>query len=180
MLPECCLHAATLLLGTLLSDCLCLVDGETAALNLHLLTRHERNLIKGLLASLRILQCSLPQREPSELYSHLNHSTLFSIFFTMMFYNTLFSFVAAIALASGVTAAVMPRGGGGGGEGGPQGGQTCITGSLSCCTSVSPFSSLSENEFGGLLNILDPNVNADVPIGLNCALSGVAGWYCSP
>jgi hypothetical protein len=50
----------------------CFVDGEPAGFHPHFLTRHGRNLIKGLLASLRIPQCSLPQREPSELYSHLN------------------------------------------------------------------------------------------------------------
>ena len=38
----------------------------------------------------------------------------------MLFFNTLFSFLAAIALASGVLASVTPvrRGGGGGGGGG--------------------------------------------------------------
>jgi hypothetical protein len=88
-----------------------------------------------------------------------------------MFYNNLVSFVAAIALASSVTAAVTPR----------NTGQSCQTGSLSCCASIAPFSSLSLNEFGGLLNLLDPNVNGDVPIGLNCALAGgVGGWYCTP
>ena len=86
-----------------------------------------------------------------------------------MFSNTLVSFVAAVALVGSVTAAVTPR----------NQGQTCSTGSLSCCASIAPFSSVS-GEFGGLLSALDPTLNADVPIGLNCILDGVAGWYRTP
>ena len=92
-----------------------------------------------------------------------------------MFSNTLVSFVAAVALVGSVTAAVTPRWG----QPQPQPGQSCSTGSLSCCASIAPFSSVSE-QFGGLLSGLDPTVNADVPIGLDCILDGVAGWYCTP
>jgi hypothetical protein len=95
----------------------------------------------------------------------------------MMFSNTLVSFIAAIALASSVTASVAPvrRGGGGGGK--PT--QSCSTGSLHCCDSASNFEDQPTDIQSGLLNAVSPNVLANVPIGVNCVVSGVAGWYCT-
>jgi hypothetical protein len=92
----------------------------------------------------------------------------------MMLSNTLVSFVAAITLASSVTAAVTPR------WGSPppsQSGQSCSTGSLYCCDSSSNFEDQPTLINSGLLNAFSPDVLANVPIGLNCLASGVAGWY---
>jgi hypothetical protein len=98
----------------------------------------------------------------------------------MMFSNTLVSFIAAIALASSVTASVAPVRRGGGNDGnGSKPTQSCSTGSLHCCDSASNFEDQPTVVQGGLLNALSPNVLANVPIGVNCVASGVAGWYCT-
>ena len=91
----------------------------------------------------------------------------------MLFFSYLFSFIAAIAFSTGVTAAVTPRWS----NPPPSSGQTCSTGSLQCCASISPFSSVDSTVQGGLLGILDPVTNANVPIGLNCLAPGLLGWY---
>ena len=145
-----------------------MVDGEPTGLRPHFPTRHGRKLIKGHLASLKSLQRSLTQREPS---------VLPLILFTMLFSNTLVSFVAAIALASSVTASVTPVRRGGGDDGKPS--QSCSTGSLTCCSSSSSFAALPELIQSGLASVLDPNVLANAPIGLNCDATGLLGWYCA-
>jgi hypothetical protein len=97
----------------------------------------------------------------------------------MLFSNTLVSFIAAIAMASSVTASVTPvrRGGGDDGNGKPT--QSCTTGSLHCCDSASNFEDQPTLIQEGLLSALSPGVLANTPIGLNCLASGVAGWYCT-
>ena len=97
----------------------------------------------------------------------------------MLFFNTLFSFLAAIALASGVMASVTPVRRGGDGDGG-QPSQSCSTGSLTCCDTSSDFEDFPEFFQSGLLSALDPDVDADAPIGVNCAAAGLLGWYCTP
>ena len=96
----------------------------------------------------------------------------------MLFSNTFVSFIAAITLAGSVTAAATPR------WSTPppasQPGQSCSTGSLTCCDSSSSFLDLPTIYQTGLLSALDPNVLADIPIGLNCDATGILGWYCIP
>ena len=92
----------------------------------------------------------------------------------MLFHKPLVSFVAAIALASSVTASATPVR-----RNGPPAGQSCSTGSLTCCDSTSPFSSLS-GLIKGLLDILVPDLNVNADVGLNCLLAGTLGWYCNP
>ena len=145
-----------------------MVNSEPTGLRSRFPTRHGRKLIKGHLASLKSPQRSLTQREPS---------VLPFILFTMLFSNTLFSFVAAIALASSITASVTPVRRGGGNDGKPS--QSCSTGSLTCCTSSSSFATLPEVIQSGLASVLDPTVLANVPIGLNCDATGLLGWYCT-
>ena len=94
----------------------------------------------------------------------------------MLFFNTLFSFLAAIALASGVMASVTPVRRGGDGDGG-QPSQSCSTGSLTCCDSSSYFEDYPEFFQSGLASVLDPDVVANAPIGLNCDATGLLGWY---
>ena len=83
----------------------------------------------------------------------------------MLFSNTFVSFIAAITLAGSVTAIATPR-------------DSCSTGTLTCCDSTSYFESLPEFVQSDLISALDPNVVANVPIGLNCAAAGILGWYC--
>ena len=97
----------------------------------------------------------------------------------MLFFNTLFSFLAAIAFASGVMASVTPVRRGGGGDGG-QPTQSCSTGSLTCCQSSSYFEDLPSVFQDSLVSVLDPNVFANAPIGLSCDATGLLGWYCKP
>ena len=90
-----------------------------------------------------------------------------------MLFNTLVSFIATITLAGSVTAAATPRWGSP-----PLSGQSCSTGSLTCCQSASSFADLPTILQEGLVSALDPNVLANVPIGLNCDATGLLGWYC--
>ena len=85
----------------------------------------------------------------------------------MLFNKSLISFVAAIALAGSVTASATPVRRNDGCSPG--------TGSLTCCDSTIYFGELSELE-QIILSILDPELNDLVPIGVGCALAGVAGW----
>ena len=89
----------------------------------------------------------------------------------MLFYKSLISFVTAIALASSGTASATPE---------RRQTQSCSTGSLTCCTSSTPFTGLSEAAQSGLLGLLDPNLNLNLPIGLDCVVPGLLGWYCTP
>jgi hypothetical protein len=90
----------------------------------------------------------------------------------MLFHKSLVSFVAAIALASSVTASVTPE---------RRQWSSCqaSSGSSTCCTNTSPITSLS-TAAQGLLALISPNLNLDLPIGLNCVLPGLLGWYCAP
>ncbi|KAN0141253.1 hypothetical protein V8E53_001009 [Lactarius tabidus] len=83
----------------------------------------------------------------------------------MRFSNPLISLVAAIALASSVIASTIPER-----RGGSPPTQSCSTGSSTCCTDVSPFTSLSSATQGGLLTLLGLNTIANIPVGLNCVL----------
>jgi hypothetical protein len=93
----------------------------------------------------------------------------------MLFYKSLVSFVTAIALASSVTASVAP-------ERRQYTPPNCqvSSGSSTCCTTSTPFTGLSEGTQGGLLGLLGPNLNLNLPIGLDCVLPGTLGWYCTP
>ncbi|KAN0141244.1 hypothetical protein V8E53_001000 [Lactarius tabidus] len=85
----------------------------------------------------------------------------------MLFHKSLVSFVAAIALASSVTASVTPE---------RRQWSSCqaSSGSSTCCTNTSPITSLS-TAAQGLLALISPNLNLDLPIGLNCVLPGLLG-----
>ena len=90
---------------------------------------------------------------------------------TMRFSNPLVSFVATIVLISSVTASATPvrRGGE------PSTVQSCNEADLQCCQSSIPSIYAPENIFSGLLSILDPVTDANVLIGLSCALPAVDG-----
>ncbi|KAF8260084.1 hypothetical protein EI94DRAFT_1790146 [Lactarius quietus] len=85
----------------------------------------------------------------------------------MLFYKSLVSFVTAIALAGSVTASAVPER--------RQTTQSCSTGSLTCCVTSSPFTGLSEAIQEGLLALLDPDFNINLPVGLGCVAAGVLG-----
>jgi hypothetical protein len=105
----------------------------------------------------------------------LQHYIRLQTFLTMRFSNPLISLVAVIVLASGVTASAIPESR----DSSPT--QSCSTGSLSCCSSVSPFDNLSENQQSSLIPILDlSDIIANIPVGLNCLADGELGWYCTP
>ena len=89
----------------------------------------------------------------------------------MLFYKSLVSFVTAIALASSVTASATPE---------RRQTQICSTGNLTCCVTSTPFTGLSEATQSGLLALLDPNLNLNLPVGLDCVIPGLLGWYCTP
>ena len=93
----------------------------------------------------------------------------------MRFSNPLVSFVATIALVSSATASATPvrRGGE------PSTDSNCNGGTLQCCQSSTILSDAPENIISSLLSIL-PDVDADTPIGLDCILDGVEGWYSTP
>ena len=121
----------------------------------------------------------------------------------MLFYKSIVSFIAAIAMASIVTA--LPQGNAGVKTGTQNTGQVnnggnnnnnnnggnnntgkqntqpvvpvCSAGTPTCCDSTTPFSSLSPADQAALAS-LDPNLNKALAVGLNCAVSGAQGWYC--
>ena len=121
----------------------------------------------------------------------------------MLFYKSIVSFVAAVAMASIVTA--LPQGNGPANTGNQNGGQdnttgnnnnvkndnntgkqntqpvvpVCSAGTPTCCDSTTPYSSLSP-AYQAALASLDPNLNKALAVGLNCAVSGGQGWYCVP
>ncbi|KAF8259121.1 hypothetical protein EI94DRAFT_1707378 [Lactarius quietus] len=73
----------------------------------------------------------------------------------MLFNKSLISFVAAIALATSVTA-------------------SCNAGSPACCGSAIKFDSLSPVQQVALLH-LDSNVNEELKVGMNCAAASSRG-----
>ncbi|KAF8258357.1 hypothetical protein EI94DRAFT_1142630 [Lactarius quietus] len=93
----------------------------------------------------------------------------------MRFSNPLISFVAAIALASSVTAIATPVRRGDSDE--PPSGQTCNQGSLTCCQSASTLGAVLGSSLGVLAPIL-----ADLPVLSDCAVAGLGGCnnvqYC--
>ena len=117
----------------------------------------------------------------------------------MLFYKSIISFIAAIAMASIVTA--LPQGNGAVDTGKQNGGQVnnggndnnnggnnktgkqstqpvvpvCSTGTPTCCDSQQSFSSLSAT-FQTALKALDPSLNQDLPVGINCAAAGTQTW----
>ena len=121
----------------------------------------------------------------------------------MLFYKSIASFFAAIALASVVTA--LPQGNGPANSGnqntaqdnntgnngktgndkdtGKQNTQpvvpVCSAGTPTCCDSTTPYSSLSPAYQAALASV-DPNLNKALAVGLNCAVYGAQGWYCVP
>src|ERR1700761_2969264 len=96
----------------------------------------------------------------------------------MLFFNTFVSFVATIALASSVTASTTPVRRDGGGVSGS--GNDCNAQGALCCTTKTDFAFAPLIDQELLAGILDPIVDALVPVGLGCALAGTAGWYCTP
>ena len=120
----------------------------------------------------------------------------------MLFYKSFVSLFAVMALATSVTALATPRGndpagtnpaGTGQQDTGKQGTgkqdtgnqstqpvvPVCKTGIPTCCDSTTPFTSLSA-DYQAKLPPLDSGLNKDLPVGLNCALPGTQGWYCTP
>ena len=113
----------------------------------------------------------------------------------MLFYKSIVSFFAAMAMASIVTA--LPQGNGQVNTGKQNGGldnttgndnntgkqntqpvvPVCSAGTPTCCDSTTPYSSLSP-AYQAALASLDPNLNKALAVGLNCAVSGAQGWYC--
>ncbi|KAF8265341.1 hypothetical protein EI94DRAFT_1804574 [Lactarius quietus] len=81
----------------------------------------------------------------------------------MLFFNTLFSFVAAIALANGATAAVTPR------NTPTTTNSNCNAVGGACCNQVAPVTQLDGGS-GGLLNILGILNGDNVNVGINCAV----------
>ena len=121
----------------------------------------------------------------------------------MLSHKSIASFVAAVALASIVTA--LPQGNGPANTGNQNTGQgnkagndnktgndsntgkqntqpvvpVCSAGTPTCCDSTTPFSSLSPADQAALAS-LGPNLNMALAVGLNCAVSGAQGWYRVP
>ncbi|KAF8261213.1 hypothetical protein EI94DRAFT_1746491 [Lactarius quietus] len=79
----------------------------------------------------------------------------------MLFHRSLISFVAAMAMASSVTAFAVQNCGTG-------------TGSLTCCGSYTLFSELSSGD-QNLFAALDPNLEITLSVGQNCAAPGSQG-----
>ena len=113
---------------------------------------------------------------------------------TMLFNKSILSFVAAIALVSSVTAIPTGQQGGdvnnqangnakdttnpaqtAGTKATATGPPVCSTGTPTCCDSEEPFSSLSAT-FQTALKALDPSLNQDLPVGINCYAAGTQTW----
>ncbi|KAF8265338.1 hypothetical protein EI94DRAFT_1804572 [Lactarius quietus] len=95
----------------------------------------------------------------------------------MLFFNTLFSFVAAIALASGATAAVAPRWDTTPPPSSPPPSPpstttvnaNCNAVGGTCCNQVAPAYQVDDGS-GGLLSFLDFLDSDNANVGLNCAV----------
>ena len=79
-----------------------------------------------------------------------DHNRPHALFFKMLLNKSIISVVAAIALASSV-ASLSP----------------CKTGTLTCCVTKESFSSLQAQQQQSLKQ-LDPSVNPDLSVGVNC------------
>ena len=86
----------------------------------------------------------------------------------MLFHKPLVSLVAAIALASSVTASATPVR-----RTNPVPAQDCDTNNLTCCSSTSTLGALGI--LGTLLSLV-PGVNANLLVGLTCTLTGTVAW----
>jgi len=89
-----------------------------------------------------------------------------------MLYKSLVSFIAAIAVTSGVAVSATPVA-----RWTPPPSNTnteCNTGSVACCDQVVSGNDPSATSLGGLLGI---NIPVDVPVGLNCiSVVSSVGW----
>ena len=133
-----------------------------------------------------------PTKKTSQPLSYYYYTLL-----TMLFNKSILSFVAAIALASSVTAIPTGQQGGdvnnqvnqangnakdttnpaqtAGTKATATGPPVCSTGTPTCCDSEEPFSSLSAT-FQTALKALDPSLNQDLPVGINCYAAGTQTW----
>jgi hypothetical protein len=120
----------------------------------------------------------------------------------MLFNKSIFSFVAALALAASVAAAATGQPGNDNNQvqgnnnnqvnqnnqdatkGTTNPAQTgtqatgppvCSSGTPTCCDSEQSFSSLSP-AFQAALKALDSNLNPDLPVGVNCDAAGTQTW----
>ncbi len=95
----------------------------------------------------------------------------------MLFHKSFVSLVAAIALASSVTAsATLAR------RNPPAVSPAECTASndhLTCCDSTSSFSSQS-GLIKTLLQVLVLDLDLDLLVGANCLITGTVAWYCTP
>ena len=87
----------------------------------------------------------------------------------MLFRKSLISFIATIALVGGVTASTTPV------RKNDEPGCNPSTGSQACCTSTTNFNSLTYLEQVAL-ELLDINLDEDLPVGVGCVLAGTLGW----
>jgi hypothetical protein len=99
----------------------------------------------------------------------------------MLFHKSVVSFVAAITLATSVTASPTPPLTG---TGNPSQGSTeapsCSPGSNpTSCGSLTHFFTLSDGDQAAL-KALDPNLDRTLPVGEQCSAAGAQGWYCVP
>ncbi len=149
--------------GTLLV-CLCLVDGQyTCEIRRRFPTSHDRNLIKGQLTS-----PAFPSIPLNKAKLH-DHNSLF----IMLFYKSLVSFVAAIALAGTVTASVTPvrRT-----TSSTSSTSICISGQQKrCCNSFGSINDPQFSQFGGFLSLFG-NINPTTQLGIGCAVL-TNTWY---
>ena len=144
------------------------VDSGCTGFRYHFSIRHGRDVIKGQLISLKIPQCSAIDKNIQDYYLQISLIMLFS--------NTLVSFVAAIALASSVTASTtqLRRQ-----ENSNPGSSDCDAEGATCCTTTSSILDAPEDVLDALL-ALGSLVNILAPVGTGCTLAGTAGWYCTP
>ena len=118
----------------------------------------------------------------------------------MLFQKSIISFIAAIALATIVTAAPQLHDNGKDASkdvgspkdtgspkaaGSPTGSQyqgssqapSCSSGTPTCCASLVQFSTLSDGDQAAL-KALDANLDPSLPVGEQCSAAGAQGWYC--
>ena len=95
----------------------------------------------------------------------------------MLFHKSLVSLVAAIALASSVTASATPLRRT---DPHPVSPSECTASNdhLTCCDSTSSFSSQS-GLIKTLLQALVLDLDLDLLVGANCLITGTVAWYCT-
>jgi len=94
------------------------------------------------------------------------HYNRLHTFLTMLFHSPLISFVATIALASGITASVTTV----------RRDLVCTpgTGSIHCCGDVTSITSLPDS-VQSTVKAADPNADYSLSVGLNCSPGGSQG-----